>query len=202
MLKQLKTFRLEKPSIVMRPTKIEEFRLLNEAVQKMLQSNIDVYSSQKQFIENASHEMQTPLAISINKLEALSEHQLNEEGSILLGSALDNLERLTRLNRSLLLLSKIENKQFVSTENININELVKNILKDFSDQLDFSQITVTVNEEGECNIIMNSDLASVLISNLIKNSIVHNHTAGTIEIIIQNKNSSYKTSIKPDQRVQ
>ena len=184
LLKQLKTFRLEKPSIVMRPTKIEEFRLLNEAVQKMLQSNIDVYSSQKQFIENASHEMQTPLAISINKLEALSEHQLNEEGSILLGSALDNLERLTRLNRSLLLLSKIENKQFVSTENININELVKNILKDFSDQLDFSQITVTVNEEGECNIIMNSDLASVLISNLIKNSIVHNHTAGTIEIII------------------
>ncbi|HYC27512.1 MAG TPA: histidine kinase dimerization/phospho-acceptor domain-containing protein, partial [Chitinophagaceae bacterium] len=107
LVEQLKKFRLEKPAIEVKETKIEEFRHLNEAVRKMVQSNIDSYNSQKHFIENASHELQTPLAITINKLEALAEAgQLSEEQSAFLVSALDNLERLARLNRSLLLLSK------------------------------------------------------------------------------------------------
>jgi signal transduction histidine kinase len=186
LLKQLKNFRLEKPStFTIQKTKIDEFRLLNEAVQKLLQTNIDSYSSQKHFIENASHELQTPLAIGINKLEALAEtNTLSEKQLHLLASALDNLERLTRLNRSLLLLSKIENKQFLEEQDIQLNELVKKISDDFSDQLTFSGLALTIDNVEESSITMNPDLALILFTNLVKNAIVHNHPGGYIRIEI------------------
>ena len=186
LLKQLKDFRLEKPSIQVKQTHIDEFKLLNEAVQKMVKSNINSYNSQKHFIENASHELQTPLAISINKLEVLAEQeQLTVEGSKLLASALDNLDRLTRLNRSLLLLSKIENNQYLTAEKINMNVLVKKVVNDFEDQLSYSQVTLNIANEQECLVTMNNDLAVIFITNLVKNAIVHNHPGGSIDIVLK-----------------
>ena len=189
LLKQLKDFRIEKPAIDVKPTRIEEFSLLNEAVQKMIKSTTDAYTSQKHFIENASHELQTPLAISINKLESLAETAtLSSNESKLLVSALDNLERLTRLNKSLVLLSKIENRQFGSEEIVNINLVTKKILDDFSDQVDYSKIQLQLDEEAACFVTMNADLANVLVTNLVKNAILHNHPNGMINIKIS-KNS-------------
>ncbi|HEV7333278.1 MAG TPA: HAMP domain-containing sensor histidine kinase [Flavisolibacter sp.] len=187
LIKQLKTFRLEKPSIQVSPTRIEEFRLLNDAVQRLLQSNIASYNSQKHFIENASHELQTPLAISINKLEALAETgDLNEEQSRLLAAALDNLERLTRLNRSLLLLSRIENRQFTATEAVNLNALVKKIAGDFEDQFAFGEVSFLLREEATVTVQMNADLGAILITNLLKNALVHNRPGGSVEVMLQN----------------
>jgi signal transduction histidine kinase len=188
LLKQLKKFRLDKPEpIATEKTRVDEFRLLNETVQKLLQRNIDAYTSQKDFIENASHELQTPLAISINKLEALAENnQLPESQLKLLAEALDNLERLTRLNKSLLLLTRIENKQFAGVKAVNINQLTQKIVADFRDQSDFSNIKVEVVEKSNCIQKMNEDMAVVLITNLIKNAIVHNIPGGFVHIHIDN----------------
>lgn len=187
LLKQIRNFRLDRQSkIETKPTNIDEFKLLNETIHKLIQSNVDTYKSQKHFIENASHELQTPLAISINKLEALAEsNNLSEKELLLLSSALDNLQRLTRLNKSLLLLSKIENRQFVAENNINLNDLVKKIVNDFSDQLAFSELTLTVEEQGTANVKMNAELAAVMVVNIIKNAIIHNHSGGSVKIVLK-----------------
>ena len=187
LLRNLRNFRLGVDSDIAVPvTRIDEFRLLNEAVQKLLHSNINAFNSQKHLIENASHELQTPLAISINKLEALAERNtLKEEELSLLASALDNLERLTRLNKSLLLISKIENRQFTVDERVHIEVLVEKIAEDFSDQLKFSRISLKFDVVQPLVIKMNADLATILVTNLIKNSIVHNHPGGHINITIQ-----------------
>ena len=186
LLKHLKKFRLDKPEPV-EPikTKVDEFSMLNETVQKFVQRNVNTYTSQKHFIENASHELQTPLAISINKLETLAEdNQLKPDQLKLVASALDHLERLTRLNKSLLLLSKIENKQFAEASSVNINELAQKISADFSDQLLFSDLKLTIIEKNSCIKKMNIDLATILLINLIKNAIVHNKPGGFVTIII------------------
>ena len=190
LLKQLKKFRVDKPEpVVAAKTGVDEFKMLNETVQKLLQRNTDIYISQKNFIENASHELQTPLAIAINKLEALADNnQLSESQLQLLASALDNLERLTRLNKSLLLLSKIENKQFGAETPVSINHLAEKIITDFSDQSSFSNLTVTIVENENCIQQMNEDLAAVLITNLIRNAIVHNKPGGFVHVRIH-KNS-------------
>lgn len=189
LLKRLKTFRLDKPEpfATMR-TKVNEFNMLNETVQKFVQRNIDTYTSQKHFIENASHELQTPLAISINKLETLAENaELKPAQLELLAAALDHLDRLTRLNRSLLLLFKIENKQFAEQSTIDLNSLTKKIIADFSDQLSFSNLHLNVIEKDTCIQKMSPDLATILIMNLIKNAIVHNKANGFITITIDRK---------------
>jgi signal transduction histidine kinase len=188
LIKQIKNFRLDRPAVIeTNPTSIDEFKLLNETVSRLIRSNIDTYNSQKHFIENASHELQTPLAISINKLEALAEsNRLSEHELQLLSSALDNLQRLTRLNKSLLLLSKIENKQFVAEEKINLNNLVKKVVDDFFDQLAFSEVTLVLEEPGVAIVKMNAELATVMVINVIKNAIMHNHAGGSVKIILQN----------------
>lgn len=186
LLKQLKAFRLEKPAIKVPQTRIEEFRQLNATIERLLQSNINSYNSQKHLIENVSHELQTPLAISINKLEALAETgNLDNEQSVLLAAAMDNLGRLTRLNRSLLLLSRIENRQFTETESVNLNDLVKRLAADFEDQFAFQQIRFSLKEETTIAVQMNADLAAIIVTNLLKNALVHNRPGGSIDVWLQ-----------------
>lgn len=187
LLKRLKGFRLEntKP-LETSNTNIVEFSLLNKTVQKMLQSNIDTFNNQKQFLENASHELQTPLAISMNKLERfMNSGQFDERHLSMLQEIMESLLRMQRLNQALLLLSKIENQQFAGLAEVNIKALAKKIIDEFSDLATFKNITVKYIEEAACVIIMNSDLATILISNLVKNAIVHNHPGGVVDVTIR-----------------
>lgn len=188
LLGQLRNFNLKKAArLNVKKTNIDEFRLMNTTVQELLQNNIDAYTGQKQFIENASHELQTPLAISINKLEALAEsNNLSAADITLLAAAMENLERLTRLNKSLLLLFKIENKLFHEKGSVNFNQLTKKVIADFSDQADYSRLDIDIIEETELILQMNADLASILVTNLVKNAIMHNHAGGKIFIFLKN----------------
>lgn len=177
------------------PTRVEEFNELNETVTTLLQRTVHAYHSQKQFIENAAHELQTPLAITVNKLELFTEkNSLSESQMMELSSVIESLERLTRLNKSLLLLSRIENRQFPQNEPINFNELVTRVATSFSDLSEFKQITLNVEEHGTCVFAMNGELASILISNLIKNALVHNHAGGSILVSIDQNQLSVRNT--------
>src|SRR5690554_890772 len=126
LLERLRNFRLDDPQpFHATDSKIEEFRLLDSSLQKLLERNVETFNEQKQFIENASHELQTPLAISLNKLELMVNHPMEEEQLVLAASVMDNLERLIRLNKSLLLLSRITNQQYGAEEEIDVNSVVK-----------------------------------------------------------------------------
>ncbi|MFC5270995.1 sensor histidine kinase [Adhaeribacter terreus] len=190
LLERLKKFRLEdQQPLQTTPTNIEEFKLLNETVEKLIKSNLATFTSQKQFIENASHELQTPLAISLNKLELLVEsNHLTEEQMQLLASVISNLERSTRLNKSLLQLSKIENRQFPEVSATNFNELTKKQLEDFEALAEHREVTLHLEETGTLNLQMNPDLANILLTNLLKNAITHNIPSGSMIVFINPDN--------------
>lgn len=189
LLQQLKNFRLDRDQeIETVPSNIEEFNLLNTRVEQMLGKSIASYNSQKHFIENAAHELQTPLAISINKLELLVENEdLNEEQIALVASVLNNLEGLTRMNNSLLLLSKIENQQYPDEEVVIFNQLIKDLKSDFKDLAQHKKIGIKVEDTSMFRLKMNRGLARVLLSNLLKNAIIHGQKNSEIKIIISNK---------------
>lgn len=185
-LNRLSQFKLGKNEHVQPiQSKTAEFQLLNKVVTDVLESNIRSFHNQKQLIENASHELQTPLAIALNKLQLLAENEsLSEEVVKEIFQTIETLERLTRLNKSLLLLSKIENKQFLNEEKVDLNELVSQVLDDFQDQIEFKELTVSVASEGKLIAAMNPELAHILFSNLLKNAIRHNTKNGKIEILL------------------
>src|SRR5690606_10515295 len=152
---------------------------------ELLKANIAVFQQQKQFIENASHELQTPLAIALNKLELLLEQSQASDGQVqLLANAIQYLERMTRLNKSLLLLSKIENRQFSKEEEVDFNIRLHQQVDDFEELLLYKGIHVEIIEKARLNRFFNADLADVLITNLLKNAIVHSYEGGNVRITI------------------
>src|SRR5690606_27986563 len=105
-------------------TNIVEFNQLNEEINQMWRRNEEVFDEQKRFIENAAHELQTPLAITINKLELLMEDESLSEGQLMqLADSKSSLRRLVNLNKALLMLSRIENKQYKDVKQISLNHL-------------------------------------------------------------------------------
>lgn len=166
-------------------TKITEFRKLNAATMAFAERGEKLFEQQKTFIGNVSHEMQTPLAICRNRLEmlmedeTLTEHQLNE-----LIKTHQTLENLTRMNRSLLLLCKIENGQFADTRSVCLNDILAHYLDDYKEVYAYRNITVTVTTDSSFCVEMNDSLVSVLVTNLLKNSFVHNIDGGFIYIKI------------------
>lgn len=204
-LNQLGQFKLGKNEEVQPvQSKVAEFQLLNKVVTEVLESNIRSFHNQKQLIENASHELQTPLAIALGKLQLMADNPELSEGVVKeIFQTIETLERLTRLNKSLLLLSKIENQQFLNEEDIHFNELIRTVLEDFQDQIEFRELEVVLLFENELIAKMNRELARILITNLIKNAIRHNFKKGKIEIRItdlsfQVSNSGSDKALDPE----
>ena len=175
----------KKNTLLKNDTKITEFRKLNEAALRNAERNELLFEQQKQFIGNASHEIQTPLAICRNRLEmlmedeSLSEHHLEE-----LMKTCQTLEYITKLNKSLLLLSKIDNNQFTEIKEIEINSLLRNFLLDYQEVYGYKKIEVTFIEKGILKMNINESLAIILLTNLLKNSFVHNKKEGRLCIEI------------------
>ncbi len=145
-LKQLKTFEVEKAAkIELSESRIEEFNSLNKSIEELTERTQNAFINQKQFIENASHEMQTPLAVIQNQLEMwIGDPQLTEPQSERIRMLLDSTQRLSKLNKTLLLLSKIENQQFFETEQNEVSALVTKILTYFEGQQENLRIRVFI----------------------------------------------------------
>lgn len=166
-------------------TDTSEFRKLNETVKRYATHSEEIYRQQKLFIGNASHEIQTPLAVCQNRIEMLMEDEsLSEEQLSELAKTYQTLEYVSKLNKSLLLLSKIDNSQFADSANVCINELVHRYMDDYQEVYDYKEIKITLNEKENFHLLINETLASMLITNLLKNAYVHNNEHGTIQIEI------------------
>jgi signal transduction histidine kinase len=184
-------------------TKVSEFNKLGEAVSSLLQRTAATFNSQKQFIENASHELQTPLAISVNKLELLAEkHSFSDDQLHDISSVIQSLERLARLNKTLLLLSKIENRQFAEQIPVNFNQLADRLVMEFSDLMEFKSVAISITHEENLIQTLNPELAGIMVSNLLKNAIIHNQKGGSVLLKIKSsgitiENTSTSSALDP-----
>ena len=187
-LNQLRNYRLGNTNQLPKvQTNTKEFTDLNTAVNTLLQHSISTFENQKDFIGNASHELQTPLAIVTNKIELLLENEdLKEEQALNIVEIYQIIQRLIRVNKSLLLLSKIDNKQFFDNQNLSVNTIVHQSISELDEFISFKNIDVEVVENTEEFLQIDAVLANVIIGNLIKNAIFHNVENGKIKIEISN----------------
>ena len=186
-LDQLKTFSLNNQTkIEFSKTDVSEFDELNQSLTKLIEHNVSVYKTQKEFTENASHELQTPLAILKNKLDILLQNQDLTEKQYQIAEEMNRaLSRSSRINKNLLLLAKIDNKQFDS-ETFHLDEVLNQSLEILQEH--FEQKNISVNTEISDNVKVNGNigLTEVLINNLIINAIRHTSINGSISIKLNN----------------
>lgn len=178
------------------PTTISEFRQLSDAAVDMGNRSYKAYAEQKQFIENASHELQTPLAIVRGKVELLAESEgLTEQQMEALDEIYSTLGRAVKLNKSLLLLSRIANGQYTEREDVPVDEILDELLPDLMDIYEHKQVRLT-RERGEQPFVIrcNHSLAQILISNLVKNSLFHNREGGELQIITTSASLTIKNT--------
>ncbi|MDH6358577.1 HAMP domain-containing sensor histidine kinase [Parabacteroides sp. PF5-9] len=197
----LRRYHPAKPSEpLVNQTSIEEFNILNQAFRDATERGIKVYEEQKQFVENASHELQTPIAVCMNKLELLSENQdCTEEQLAEIADIYRTLQGISKMNKSLLLLSRIENKQFPDEEEVNITQLVQSVTNEFIEMYENKNIQLYFIKEEPLSCIMNPALAQTMIKNLVRNAFIHNIPEGEIYIQITTDSLSIEnTSDSPE----
>lgn len=176
-------------------TKVTEFKKLNTTISNTIERNQRIYDEQNLFIGNASHELQTPLAICRNRMETLiNDPDLTENQAEQISKTMGTIDHMVKLNKTLLLLTKIENNQFPEIKSIDVNVFIQKQLEDLSDIYDYKSISVEIKTEGRFKLMMNETLSSILIGNLLKNAYVHNKNNGYIKIIIQDENLTISNS--------
>lgn len=185
-LLQLRTFDVKNVVTINLPSSdIDEFNELNTSVSIMIERINEEFTTLKAFTDNASHEMQTPIAIINSKLDILL--QTATEGQAAQLQAIYNATgRLTKLNQTLLLLTKINNEQFKNQQAINFKKLVEQKLNQFDELINTRKIKLIVEIE-DVYININEELAEILINNLLSNAIKHNFNDGYIKIHLNQK---------------
>ncbi|GAB4018894.1 sensor histidine kinase [Spirosoma koreense] len=183
-LDQLSNVQLDGPVAPSFPDdRIREFALLNRSLGELTTKLRAQFTVQKQFTENASHELQTPLAIATAELDLLLQSpRLGQEDHLHLQRATDALNRLSQLNRSLLLLMQVENNQFAIDEQLDISTLVRQCTDEFTPFFAHKRLAVTQSITPAVRLRMNRQLAGVLLTNLLKNTARHTPVGGNVNV--------------------
>lgn len=202
-LAQIDKYKIEDGSIPDLPqTDIIEFTALNDTLTRMMNNSTRSYKTQKEFTENASHELQTPLAVFQSKLDILLQDQnLTLQQAEIIQGLYQAVTRLSHLNKNLLLLARIDNSQYADKDDINLETMLKEVLPilqtvvgDINIKTYFNQHDLTING--------NKVLLESLINNLVINAVRHNRTDGNIILTIKDnmlsiENTSDETALDP-----
>lgn len=167
---------------------IAEFNRLNDSIEKLIERNVIIYNNQREFVENAAHELQTPIAVFKAKIDTLIQRDDFTLGqSEVLISLNHAISRLNRLNKNLLLLSKIDNLQYNQTNEFSIKELIENQLDFFIEQAKQKNIKIGISLKNDVLIKSTIGLTQIMINNLLLNAIRHNINDGEINISTGNQ---------------
>jgi len=164
-----------------------EIKKMNSVIQKMADSLKRDFESQREYIENVSHELQTPLAIINSKLDELIQSEnLSQIQIEKLAVILESTNRLSKINQALIFLTKIDNRLFSAESKFCLNNLVTEQLEMYKDVINEKEINLKTNFTQNLNITMHKQLAETMISNLIRNSIIYNNEQKKVNIFIKN----------------
>ena len=161
---------------------IQEFCQLNGAVERLIANNLQAYKIQKEFTENASHEMQTPLAVLRSGLDMLLQQDLTEEQLQIIQSLYESVSRLTRMNKNLLLLAKIDNLQFEDAQSLEVVEILSESLSFLQEQAEVNRIEIQTDINENSIVQANKTLLESLVNNLLVNAVKHNISCGKIHL--------------------
>jgi signal transduction histidine kinase len=179
-------------------TSISEFKKLNDFLSQMTKKIQSDYQSLKDFSENASHELQTPITVIQGKLDVMMQEEgLNERQLKLIESTQMAAKRLSNLSNSLSLLTKIDNLEFSKVEKIDLGVVVNQIIEEFEELITLKSIDYNIRINAQASVEADPNLIEILVINLINNAIKHTVQDGIIDIQINNNGFIISNSGNP-----
>lgn len=184
-LRAIESFKLETGAIPVLPASdVKEFTRLNAALDKLMADSLKSYRTQKEFTENASHELQTPLAVFQSKLDILLQlPDITERQADIIQDLYQMSNRLSCLNRNLLLLAKMENSQFSRTESVDVVAVLDELLPYLENLSEGLALRKDFRVES-LPLRANRPLLESLINNLVVNAVRHNRPSGEIVVSV------------------
>ncbi len=183
-LNTIKAFSIRNPEpIRLQPSPVEEFSELNAVLTNLTERMRTDYRVVREFTENASHEIQTPLAIMQSKLDRLRQHpnldaQMAENITAISAAA----DRLSRLNSDLLLLARLEHRQMALDENVDLSNMLESQINAIKDLFDAKQIQLNTDFQKAVIVKGNTASCEILISNLLSNALRYTPADGTVDV--------------------
>ncbi len=175
----------EKKTLALEAVDIDEFTLLNKTINDMVERIQQDYISLKDFTGQAAHEMQTPLAIISSKLDLLMQNEaMLEKGAQHITDIENAVYRLSRVLQSLLLLTKVENRQFILNEEVDLDRVIKDKCMEYAEMAGSSQLLISLSLQPT-TILFHQHLAEIIVSNLFNNAIRYNCPGGTVHITLK-----------------
>lgn len=190
------------------PTDIIEFNRLNDSLKQLMIRSRETYRIQKEFTENASHELQTPLAVSRGRLDLLMQEDLSCRQLEIVAELYRINSRMEHLNRNLLLLAKIDNSQFSDPDEINLSDFIATLLPSYTLLQGDSEVSFDCDAGYEPRIKANATLLESMLNNLIVNALRHTPASASVRIrlfpgcpdvpVLEVSNPSDGTALDPD----
>ena len=198
-IRKLEDFELSKlQTLNLETAEVHEIKKLNEVFEKMATQIYSDFEAQKEYTENVSHELQTPLAIISSKADELMQaDNLSKEQMEQLALLLETTNRLSKINQALIFLTKIDNRFYTQESSFSLNDLIKEKLQIFDSALQEKDLKLKLDLLDITHICMNPYLAETLIINLIKNAIIHNVSGGVLRIHLSNNTLIISNSGSP-----
>ena len=198
-IRKLEDFELSKlQTLNLETAEVHEIKKLNEVFEKMATQIYNDFEVQKEYTENVSHELQTPLAIISSKADELMQaDNLSKEQMEQLALLLETTNRLSKINQALIFLTKIDNRFYTQESSFSLNDLIKEKLQIFDSALQEKDLKLKLDLLDITHICMNPYLAETLIINLIKNAIIHNVSGGVLRIYLSNNTLIISNSGSP-----
>ncbi|MFA7421269.1 MAG: HAMP domain-containing sensor histidine kinase [Melioribacteraceae bacterium] len=189
-IENLKKFSVEgKAELSLIDPGIDEFSDLNKSLKELTGRVTSDYKKLKEFSENASHELQTPIAIIKAKIEAmLQDEQLNSNTIERLKTINETANRLSRINKSLTILTKLDSEEYEEKKVIGLKSFIRRKVDDFIEIAESKEIVLEIKPVEDFDLRINEDLLELLMSNLISNAIKHNYEGGKIVIEVKDGN--------------
>ncbi|TBX70966.1 HAMP domain-containing histidine kinase [Flavobacterium silvisoli] len=174
-----------------------DFRELDEVLNQMMKRIQELFSIEKQFIANVSHELLSPIALLKNRFENLIQNEsLDEEAVNKIVSSLKTLDLLKKIINNLLLISRIENNQYVSDERIDCRSVLEDIREELQDRIDEKEIDFSINLNEHYHFAGNKTLIHIMFYNVIANAVKFTEPKGTITITDVKTNSQYAITVQ------
>jgi signal transduction histidine kinase len=178
-------------------TTTSDFEYLDISIHQMIQAIEDAFQKEREFISNASHELMTPISILQSKIENMfAREDIDDDFKGRLLEMQKILNRLKSITKTLLLISQIENEQFLKEDSMPLATLLGEVYDEISIRMQDKDIGYDVAIPDNWMLVkVNKFLLFNLFFNLINNAIKYNREGGWIKVTADHQGDVFSINI-------